>query len=56
MSKRQFRASDKWVKPGKPYPDFPLFAQDNGCWAKKIWGKLDNFGTWPDPDAALAAL
>jgi integrase len=41
-------------KPGKPYPSFPLTAHPNGQWCKKIRGKVHFFGTWVDPDAALA--
>ncbi len=41
------------VKPQKPRPDFPLFAHNNGLWAKKILGRLHYFGPWADPEAAL---
>ena len=40
-------------KPGKPRPDWPLFAHANGSWAKKIKGRLYYFGPWSDPETAL---
>lgn len=42
-------------KPEKPRPDFPLFAHNNGQWAKKILQKMWYFGPWEDPAAAEAA-
>ncbi len=39
--------------PKKPYPEFPLFAHQNGQWCKKLKGKQWFFGVWSDPDAAL---
>jgi len=41
-------------KPAKPYKGFPLSAQSNGQWAKRIRGRLCYFGVWADPEAALA--
>ncbi len=39
--------------PKKPYPEFPLFAHNNGQWTRKVCGKLRSFGPWSDPEAAL---
>jgi integrase len=41
------------TRPGKPFPDYPLFAHHNGQWAKKIRGKFHYFGPWNDPGGAL---
>jgi integrase len=41
------------VKPKKPNAEFPLFAANNGQWAKKIRGKKHYFGVWADPSSAL---
>jgi integrase len=40
-------------KPGKPYPEFPLYAHAGGVWAKRIRGREHYFGPWSDPEAAL---
>ncbi|QDU55818.1 hypothetical protein [Aeoliella mucimassa] len=41
------------MKPAKPYPGFPLTANGNGQWSKKIHGKVYYFGTWSDWRSAL---
>lgn len=43
----------KRVKPQKPYPEYPLTPNGNGCWSKVIRGHTHYFGPWEDPDAAL---
>lgn len=40
-------------RPDKPYPNFPLYAHNNGQWAKKVRGVTRLFGPWADPQAAL---
>ncbi len=42
------------TKPAKPYRDFPLTANGNGQWSKKIRGKVWYFGPWADPNAAVS--
>ena len=41
------------ARPQKPYPEYPLFAHNNGQWCRKIRGKIYSFGKWSDPTAAL---
>jgi integrase len=40
-------------KPAKPHKDFPLFAHNNGQWAKKVRQKIHFFGVWADHKSAL---
>ncbi len=42
------------AKPMKPYKTFPLTAHSCGQWCKKIGGQRHHFGSWDDPNAALA--
>jgi len=42
------------IRPGKPHPDYPLYAHACGQWAKRVRNKVHYFGPWADPDAALA--
>ncbi len=44
---------NKSPKPEKLSSGFPLFAHQNGQWAKKIQGRLRYFGAWADSVAAL---
>jgi hypothetical protein len=41
-------------KPKKPYPNFPHFPHATKRSAKMILGRMYYFGSWDDPDAALA--
>lgn len=46
-------ATRKPVKPSKPHKDFPLFPHATGRRAKKVRGKLHDFGPWDSPEDAL---
>lgn len=54
MSSQIVRDKQKKAKPSKPHPDFPLSPHSTGKWYKKVQGSFYYFGTWDDPDAALA--
>lgn len=41
-------------KPRKPHPDWPLTANGNGQWSKKVKGHVYYFGPWDRPQEALA--
>ena len=47
-------ASRRGDKPRKPRPDFPLTANGNGQWSKKIRGRVFYFGPWDDPEGAVS--
>ena len=47
------KSGHKAAKPAKPYEGYPLFAHNNGSWAKKIRGDIRYFGPWADPQKAL---
>lgn len=44
--------STKNRKPRKPSKSFPLWANSNGQWARRINGRVYYFGTWDDPNGA----
>ena len=53
MAKSNAQRQSKPAKPEKPFDGFPLTANGNGQWSKKLRGKVFYFGTWDDWEAAL---
>ena len=59
MRESSKRAASKPVKPAKPakpeksFDGFPLTANGNGQWSKKLHGKVFYFGTWDDWEGPL---
>jgi integrase len=49
-------AGRKSKSPGKPRPDFPLYAHRAGVWAKKVRGRTRYFGKIADDPNGVAAL
>lgn len=43
-------------RPQKPRPDFPLFANQNGQWCKKVKGRPYYFGSWQDDPKGTEAV
>lgn len=43
-------------RPDKPHPDFPLFANLNGQWCKKVTKRPYYFGRWAEDPKGEAAL
>lgn len=43
-------------RPAKPYRDFPLFANQNGQWCRKIAERAYYFGTWHDDPRGTRAI
>jgi len=53
VKKPIIKSISKNGRPDKPYKDFPLYAHNNGQWAKKVRGLTRLFGAWADPYGAL---
>lgn len=44
------------LKPSKPCQGYPLYAADNGQWAKKVNGRKYYFGSWTEDPKGERAL